>query len=267
MKGVIRHLKSADIFQKNYSRNKFCIETNNTSPARILDHGHQKWILIGAAVSLEKEIDLIRKYQKEGWKIAVADAAAAITIKSHILPDIIFSCEIKPYPFFFHLRKSSLFMHISVFMPVFAHPYQIKQLLKKGFGKFCFFNYDGIRPAHPGLFSLPAGGNVFNAMLVFFGGFKNIHLLLAGSDYTVSNYKMYAKGASGPVLHEAMRDRLHSIENHYFSAFQKIPRIYLPNGGRTTPQFYRCREWMQQYLVLLQAENPQISIKALFLTT
>lgn len=214
------------------------------------DYPARKWVLAGAAPSLESNYAQIVELQSSGWGLAVCDMALLPFVHRGIYPDILFTCEARAYPFFSFTHKNLPdFSQMAVAAPTSAHPAQLSLLQSMGVRRFMFFQWQEESEKISHVPVVPSGGNVLNAMLVFLGGLKGAKLHLFGNDYSFTNKGFYPRGSAQTLSTLVATNRWSNQETKLHHVLNSSKR--LAGGVYTTEAFVAYRQWQEKYLTLL----------------
>lgn len=232
-------------------RNERWIKKHHRTPVEILsDHPARRWLLVGAAPSLERNYARIVELRSCGWSLALCDMGFIPFIVRGIVPDILFTCEPRAYPFFSLNNKTLPDLSLmSVAAPSSVHPAQLQALHSIGVENFIFYQWEKEPEKIPGLPVLPEGGNVFNAMLVFFGGLKGGKLQFFGNDYTFTGKGIYIRGNAHALTLHTQQNRWETPETYLQNIIRNSKTV--SSGVYTTESFITYRQWQQKYLTLL----------------
>ena len=279
------------------SRNQKGIDELHISPKELIQKfPTKKWLIVGAGPSLDKQWQEIKAYEKDNWNIAVCDMAFWPTINHNIQPDLIFSCENKPYPFFnttikdcnkvksLNRRKPSKETYVVAWAGI--HPYQLNQLntLRKLSAQLsqkpstCFFlweqdkvtNNDRIhnenlknqkskhnRKTYTDLPVLPGSGNVTNLMLVFLSGISNAKIKIIGNDYSFDYKNYYTRGSANAENLRIKHNRFYNNETYYYTILKKT--TLLNDGKYTHDVFIEYKKREKIYIDLIR-KNTNVHI-------
>lgn len=239
-------------------RNEATIQELHRPPGDLVG-GRKKWILAGAGPSLEEEYPAIESYLRQGFSLASVDMAFEALAARGLIPDLVFSCETMPYPFFPRALSApwGRQKRVGAVVAAKSHPYQIAQLRGAGIQDFCFYFWSSEREQERGELNLPVlppGGNVFNAMLVFLGGIRGGEVALFGNDLSFTGARFYTRGAPHEFHTHLKVGRLNTFEGRYFD-IQK-DRAKPLHGARgaaryTTPAFEEYYRWQRGYIEAL----------------
>ena len=239
---------------RNLARNLTFIQNQSISLRELFGaFSSRKWILAAAGPSLDYSFQHIVALKEEGWLLAAVDMAHSVFCANDIVPDVVFSCEPKPFPFFSDPFQSRI--ESPVVLASTVHPYLITVLRKKGATVFSFFDFE-TGPLCGGLPVLPSGGNVTNAMLACIGGIKDVSLILAGNDYAFLEGRLYARGTMNSYLYHLKQSRMENEETRNAGICHASVRN--SSNQPTSPAFIYCENWQMEYLKILNRSGVNV---------
>ncbi|MBN2160577.1 MAG: DUF115 domain-containing protein [Spirochaetes bacterium] len=235
-------------FRRNLKRNRALIDAHGGLKRIVPALNGTTALVIGAGPSLERNFDLLRKYQhrQELTYIAV-DMALRPLMKRGIEPRYVFSCESVPVDFFggldtshAHLVAFSCASHIN---------------LRKWRGEVSFYNWMIDRPEYRELWEeagtalgfVATGSLVITQAVAFALGCGIRGLVLVGNDLGFTD-RFYAGGSAAGRSAGRAVDRLAPVETGEISRARRAMQYRIDRGGRsyyTNAQFLAGKMWLE----------------------
>ena len=254
--GII--LERRRIFEKNLGKNLHLIEKHGGLKSAIPFFNAKNVIVIGAGPSLEKNCELIRKYQHRHEILLVStDMALRPLVKSGIRPYFVISCETNPVGFFHGIDTSG--MHLLAFSCM------SNINLRQWRGKISFYNWMHSAPEFSRLWDIagkelgfvPTGGIVTTQAVSIALGCGIASLILVGNDLAFGS-GFYSRGS---VWHCGIYNRLYRCvnpESEEINISRRRRGYEIRRGNRvfyTDNQFYAAKTWLEE---LFQKEKKAV---------
>jgi hypothetical protein len=239
----------AGAFARNLKKNLSLIRSHGGLRTVIPEFDGRTAVVIGAGPSLDKHLDLLRRFQeRRELAYIAADMALRPLMESGVRPGYVFSCETNPVDFFRGLRTE----HIRLM----AFSCMSHVNLRSWRGHMSFYNwmirgdaYDRLwQEAGLDLGFVATGGLVTTQAVAFALGCGIGNLVLVGNDLGF-RHRFYA---TGTVRHRAMcmkATRCAPAESLEMNAARRAMAFRIQRGDQTfftTGQFLAGKTWLEE---------------------
>ena len=222
-------------------------------------------LIAGAGPSLEKNLDVLRKY-KERIVIFAVDTSYIPLIRADIVPDIVFSSDpqfINRHYVLSKRTRESLWVLDPVVCPAIPHwLFKVGAIILWWDNPFYLDEYirsQGSRGkvAYGGSISTSA----FDAAVKW--GAKKI--ILMGQDLAFTGQKAHAKGCILEELIYSKMDRFHNMEIHNRNQMDALPKIWYPTSDRKGLTFTNAKlkvylDWFENKARKIKNERPELRL-------
>ena len=235
-------------FRTNLSKNMNYIKTCGGLAGIIPRFKGKNVIVAGAGPSIDREIDLLKKYQYRDEIIIIAtDMALAPLVNRGIRPAFVISCETTPVDYFSSIPTGG--MHLLAFSCI------SNSNLRKWKGDISFYNwminnteYDELWREAGDLGSVATGSIVTTQAVSLALGCGIRSLMLIGNDMAFGT-EYYAKNTVVFNRNIAVSSRCLPMETVEFNAIWRRREYRIERGSRfyyTNSQFLAAKMWLEE---------------------
>jgi len=242
----------AGAFARNLRKNLTLIGSHGGLRRVIPEFDGRTALVIGAGPSLDKHLDLLRRFQeRQGLAYIAADMALRPLMESGVRPGYVFSCETNPVDFFRGLRTERI--------RLMAFSCMSHVNLRTWSGHMSFYNwmiggdaYDRLwKEAGLDLGFVGTGGLVTTQAAAFALGCRISNLVLVGNDMGF-RHRFYARGTVHHLSISMRTTRCAPMESLEINTSRRAMEYRIQRGDRTfftTSQFLAGKMWLEELFV------------------
>ena len=258
-------IKFQKIWNKNMILNLREIMNGGTFEHLLRTTPSESVLVAGAGPSLEKNLDVLRKY-KDRVVIFAVDTSYMPLIRADIVPDIVFSSDPQFINRHYVLSKraqESLWILDPVVCPAIPH-----WLSKVGALMLWWdnpFYLDSYIRSQGSRGKVSYGGSISTSVFdvaVKWGAKK---IILMGQDLAFTDQKAHAKGCILEELIYLRMDRFHTMEMHNREQMNALPKIWLQTSDKHGLTFTNAKlkvylDWFENKALKIKNERPELRL-------